>query len=73
MAKKSWYDLTDEQQAAQLQAVKKYDAEHTTNLHLKLNTRTDQDIIKWLWKQPNKQGAIKALIRRSIAEQEGKA
>ena len=71
MARKEWIDLTEEQQAAHLQAVKRYDEEHTTNLHLKLNTKTDQDIIKWLWKQRSKQGAIKQLIRKAIAEEDG--
>lgn len=69
MARKEWIDLTEEQQAAHLQAVKRYDGEHTTSLHVKLNTRTDQDIIKWLWKQPNKQGAIKKLIREQIRKE----
>lgn len=66
--KKEWADLTDEQQAAHLQAVKRYDEQTAVNIHLKLNIRTDQDIIKWLWKQPNKQGAIKKIIRDQIRE-----
>lgn len=66
MARKEWIDLTEEQQAAHLQAVKRYDEAHTTSVHLKLNTKTDQDIIRWLWKKPNKQGAIKQLIREQI-------
>ena len=68
MARKEWADLTEEQQAKQLERQKRYDEEHTTSLHLKLNTRTDQDIIKWLWRQKNKQGAIKELIRKEIGK-----
>lgn len=55
--------------ASQIKAQAKYDAEHTTRLSLKLNTRTDQDIIKWLWKQESKQGSIKRLIRQDIADE----
>ena len=50
-----------------MRAQAKYDREHTTRYSLKLNTRTDQDIIHWLWKQSSKQGAIKQLIREDIA------
>lgn len=45
----------------------KYDKEHTSGFYMKLNTRTDADIIQWLWAQPSKQGAIKRLIREEIA------
>lgn len=48
----------------------KYDKEHTTQVCLKLNLRTDEDILKWLWKQKSKQGAIKDLIRQEIAREE---
>ncbi len=34
---------------------------------MKLNLHTDADIIRWLWAQPSKQGAVKALIRKEIA------
>lgn len=47
----------------------KYDKEHTTQISLKLNLRTDEDILKWLWKQKSKQGAIKELIRKEIANE----
>ncbi len=45
----------------------KYDKENTTGFHMKLNLHTDADIIRWLWAQPSKQGAVKALIREEIA------
>lgn len=55
---------------SQIKAQAKYDAEHTTRISLKLNTRTDRDIISWLWGQKSKQGAIKRLIREDIAKRE---
>ena len=54
---------------SQMRAQAKYDAEHTTRISLKFNTRTDQDIIHWLWRQRSKQGAIKKLIRDDIAKE----
>lgn len=44
----------------------KYDAKNTRQIRLKLNLNTDKDILEWLEKRPNKQGAIKALIRDAI-------
>ena len=44
----------------------KYDAKATTRISLKLNNNTDADILNWLDKQGNKQGAIKSLIRKEI-------
>ena len=44
----------------------KYDAGHTQRIGLKLNTKTDADVLQWLDKQESKQGAIKELIRREI-------
>ena len=49
--------------AAQKRASAKYDQENTVVLTIKLNRRTDADIIAILERQPNKQGFIKALIR----------
>lgn len=51
---------------SQLKAQSKYDENHTTGFYMKLNLRYDQDILQWLWKQENKQGAIKRLIRKEI-------
>lgn len=45
----------------------KYDKEHTTGFHMKLNNTTDADILEWLSLQESKQGAIKQLIRAEIA------
>ena len=52
---------------AQKRAVKKYEAQNTIQVHLKLNIRTDPDIIKKLESVESKQGYIKELIRRDIA------
>ena len=51
---------------AQARATAKYDATHTTQIKLKLNKKTDADILDWLGKQPNKTGYIKELIRKDI-------
>lgn len=56
---------------AQLMAQARYDSIHTTSVSLKLNKRTDQDILQWLRKQKSKQGAIKQAIRNEIARADG--
>ena len=48
---------------AQRRAGKKYDQENTVVFTIKLNKKTDADIIKELTRQANKQGFIKDLIR----------
>lgn len=45
----------------------RYDAKNTEQIHLKLNLKTDADILEWLIKQPSKQGYIKSLIRADIS------
>ena len=50
-----------------------YDEMHTTQVKLKLNRKTDADILDWLWKQQrdrasSMQGSIKRLIRQEIAK-----
>lgn len=47
-------------------AQRRYDATHTARIAIKLNISTDADILDWLNAQPNKQGAIKMLIRSEI-------
>lgn len=51
---------------AQLRASAKYDADHTTQIKLKLNDKTDADILTKLDSVDNKQGYIKSLIRQDI-------
>lgn len=51
---------------AQLRAQAKYDKSNTIQITLKLNKKTDKDIIDWLYDEANKQGYIKSLIRADI-------
>lgn len=59
---KDWLDSIQ----AHTRAQAKYDKAHTTGFYMKLNLRTDRDILQWFWKQQSKQGAVKALIRKEI-------
>ena len=52
---------------AQLRAQAKYDKDNTVQIKLKLNKKTDADIIRYLSDCDNKQGYIKALIRIEIS------
>lgn len=47
-------------------AQRKYDDAHTTRVGLKLNIKTDADIIQKLRSQKSMQGYIKQLIREDI-------
>ncbi len=47
----------------------KFDRENTRQLRVKLNKKTDADILLHIDKQPNIQGYIKQLIRADIAAQ----
>ncbi len=54
------------------EAQDRYDDWNTTQVKLKLNNKTDADILSWIRKQKydrnsSVQGAIKALIRADIA------
>lgn len=51
---------------AQRRAVQKYDAKTTKQIHLKLNLKTDADIIAALDAVPSVQGYIKTLIRADL-------
>lgn len=46
----------------------RYDANNTRQIRLKLNTKTDADILRRLDSVDNKQGYIKELIRRDMAK-----
>ena len=54
---------------AKKRAVRKYDLKNTVRFGLKLNIKTDHDIITRLEKVPNKQGYIKNLIRDDIRKE----
>lgn len=43
-----------------------YQKKQTTLFTVRLNLTHDADILAWLARQPNKQGAVKALIRADI-------
>ncbi len=46
---------------------KRWTAENTKRHTIKFMTRTEADILEWLDRQPNRQGAIKKAIREYIA------
>ena len=48
-------------------AQRRYNQKYVRQVALKINQRTDADIIDWLDMQANKQGYIKALIRADMA------
>lgn len=54
---------------AQIKASNKYDKENTKSVLLKLNKKTDADIIGMLDAVPSKMGYIKDLIRQDIEAQ----
>lgn len=60
-----WGITSDSQNRAQ--AV--YDRKNTVRLSMKLNIRTDKDIILWIRNQKSMQGTIKKLIRDEIARE----
>ena len=53
-----------------MNAQDRYDRTNTKQFKMKLNLKTDADILNWLDNQENKQGAIKALIRKEINAKE---
>ena len=54
------------------EAKRKWDAENTTQIRLKLNKKTDADILEKLDSVPNKQGYIKELIRSDMQKGQDK-
>ena len=56
---------------AKLSAQRKYDKVNTTQVLLKLNTKTDADVIGKLDSVVNKQGYIKELIRNNLRNDSG--
>ena len=51
---------------AEKRAKEKYDQKNTVQVKLKLNLKTDKDVIEALERSGNKQGYIKALIRADL-------
>ena len=46
----------------------KYDAKNTTGIYLKLNNKSDADILQKLGEVENRQGYIKELIRKDMKQ-----
>lgn len=53
---------------AQARATKKYEAENVVKLCIKLNKKTDADVLEKLGQVESKQGYIKELIRKDISK-----
>ena len=51
---------------AQKRATRKYDKEHSRQILLKLNKKTDADILAKFDAVPNMQGYVKTLIREDL-------
>ena len=51
---------------AQRKAQRRYDARNTRQVHIKLNLRTDKDVLARLDEVQSKQGYIKRLIREDL-------
>lgn len=49
-----------------MNAQERYDKNNTVQIKMKLNKKTDKDILEKLNSVPNKQGYIKELIRKDI-------
>ena len=58
---------------AMRKAVRKYDAANTSQFHLKLNNKTDEELIEHLKRQANIQGYLKELIRDDMKKTEARA
>lgn len=46
----------------------KYDKNNTVQLKLKLNKKTDADLLEWLDTLENKQGTIKQILREHLSD-----
>lgn len=53
---------------AQKNAIKKYDTTNTKQFKMKLNLKTDADVIEQLERVENRQGYIKSLIRQDMGK-----
>lgn len=60
-------DTPEAKKARRAQQQADYDRRNTTQVVLKLNRKTDADILGHLAAQDNRQGYIKKLIREDIA------
>ena len=62
----------EERKTANVKRVIQYSAVHRIRVPFDLNRNTDQEIIEWLYSQPNRNGYLKALIREDMARQPSK-
>ena len=51
---------------------RRYDEQNTIQVKIKLNKKTDADIIEYLNASGNKQGTIKEALRTQIGEKHGR-
>lgn len=65
-------NMTRKSTDAQLKASRKYDQQNTRLIQLKLNKKTDSDILDFLDGLDNRQGYIKELIRKQISGEDQK-
>lgn len=68
-----WYDTEEERRYHRSVTQTVYDEKNTVQFKMKLNKKTDADVIDWLKQQRNKQGSIKTLIRAAIAAEGDKS
>ena len=54
---------------SQLDASRRYDQLWVKGLYIKLNMRTERDIIEWTYRQKAVSTSIKKLIREAIAKE----
>lgn len=67
------HDEWDMVAESQRRASEKYQREHIKQYNLRLNLRTDMDIIRFLDGQNNRQGLLKQLLRQEMERrQEGR-
>ena len=65
------YNTPEEARRAKNQSKERYARENTRPLKVKLNLKTDADILAKLEAEPNMQGYIKRLIREDISRSGG--
>lgn len=65
------YNSVEESRLARAASQGRYDREHTRQVKVKLNLKTDADILAKLETEPNMQGYIKRLIREDISRNGG--
>ena len=61
-------NLSEEAKQRKYKYDSEYDLEHTTQVKMKFNNKTDADILAYLSTITNKQGLIKQLLRAQMEE-----